>query len=191
MNLKPMSIPVVLLTVFALRTFYAAAAEPVPSGNRGFSAGLYNSVKGFGPAVEFQLKSGSYCDICIIADTYDVFFNEVRQPGIRGSFYYNTNLIKWEQRFCDIELFAGPGVFAGYGRDASREPGFYFTLNANGGFRFVLRPDITFIVSLELGLGLHLGHDNLQSYNKLHLYKYGILNSWMPQLTVLYTFRKR
>ena len=191
MTLKPFLIHLAYILAALLLTESELAAEENSRKSpdvAGFSVGLISSPKGFGPSVEFNAGKFLVCNAYIVVDTYDMIFKEASKPGVRTSFCFNANLQQWEMPFCDIELFAGPGIYAGYGFDSNRSKGFYCALSADGGVRFKLMPDITVILSIEIGCGLHLSKDNSQQFNKLHMYKYGIYNSWIPQVSILYRF---
>lgn len=163
----------------------ASAQEP-----NTLSLGTFHSPKGIGLCLETQKESSSFDSIDIIVDMFGILRGEYSSPGIKATYYRNIILRQFESDGCQADLYAGPGVTAGYVRDI-HEP---FSAVAGmagviGGRLYFNRKRLVVCMEAGLDLALELNRNNRYRNIDLKLYEAGIYHVFYPQIRILYRLK--
>ena len=153
-------------------------------------AGLYNSPKGFGLSFCTERHESSFNTYSAVADLTGVITGEHSAPGIYFNYSRNTVLRSGVKGDALCVLYAGPGVSAGYLRDAGKESyGAMVALSGTLGGRFLFGDRIALDLSINADLGVHLREkDHKGDGIGLFLYKNGLFRTILPQLKIEYRF---
>lgn len=149
--------------------------------------GTFHSPKGFGASLEIDEETSHFISLSAYADLHYVYFGDASTPGFRASYLYNIVLHEHmapEGMRC--QLFIGPGVTAGYGRDRDMRKGFIGGLACAAGARFTFPSRFSVTVGLQADFAAHVDID--QGGTKIGLFEDGLQRSYYPQLTIHYHF---
>ena len=179
----------------------AAALLCVNAGAQRVSAGIFNSIKGFGIQVDSDHFDDFYFDsFTLYADIYGIPTGRSNAPGIKANYTRNFVVKIFEQPNVDLNLFVGPGCTLGFAKDFEtnyyrdfsiplvKNHGAIAALSGTFGCRFEFGRRIILDLSLCLEAGLHIREDEELGNLCVGLYKNGLFHAPYPQLTILTTF---
>ncbi len=168
-------------TVLALVVSGVAAAAQDSSSIR---LGAFQSPKGIGICAEFQSHDGSFDSITFDADMFGIIIGTYSRPGYKATYTHNVIISKYDRGDCRLEVYAGPGLTAGYARDISKTYSTIAGLSGVTGMRFLFSRRVS--VNLEIGadLAFTINKDSRYGMNKLSLYKAGLLHFFYPQIRI-------
>ncbi len=154
----------------------------------GMSLGTFHSPKGFGISIDNVVDSISFNAFTLIADMHGVLTGEHPRPGVKFTYTRNFILRHFDKEYYVVDLYAGPGVTAGYLRDIHKSYGLMAGLSCLAGSRFSFPTN--FSVSIELCADIALEINRNQRYGNvdLSLYKSGLFHAYFPQLKIHYCF---
>ena len=181
--------PYILFVVSLLLSCLCASAQRP-------SAGMYNSVKGFGLSFSLQSEDGEMDVFTAYADIYGIPSGRSKVPGAK--FNYSHQFVFTTLVFNDavLDIYAGPGVTAGYVHD--HESGFFTdydkplllnmgvvgALSGTVGCVFSFSRKLMLDLSWTVEGGIHMRRDETLENIDLKLYKNGLTQAWMPQLVI-------
>ncbi|MBR1872144.1 MAG: hypothetical protein IJ795_02925 [Bacteroidales bacterium] len=151
-------------------------------------AGAVFSPKACGASLAIGMGRG-VTEVRLCADLEKVLRGETPYPGVSASCFMEYNIYEWHpSEDLAIYYFAGPGAMAGYVVDSNLKRGVAAGLAAITGFSFAFTESHICITAGFSGvLGGHLTFTDTHE-NTLRLYKSGLRNAIMPELTVRYMF---
>ena len=182
-NLKPLR-RIAILAVFFLCSAILSAQES--RGERLFW-GTFHSPKGFGFSLETGGESGHFRSISAYADLSAILRGDAYVPGYRTTYLYNIILKDFRRddgMLC--QLFAGPGVTAGYVRDHDLMKGIIGGLAFAAGARFEFPSRFSVTVEFQGDAAVHI-HRHAGGTD-LRMYENGLRRIYYPQLIVSYRF---
>ena len=158
----------------------AAAAQDSAS----IRLGTFHSPKGLGVCAEFQQYPSSFESITFDADIFGIIVGKYSRPGYKFTYTHDMVVDTYDRGDCVLELYAGPGITAGYARDINKTYSTIAGLSGVAGMRFLFERRLS--VNLELGadLAFTINKDNRYGRNNLSLYKTGLLHSFYPQIRI-------
>lgn len=174
-----------LLMAFLLMPMLACEA---PAQERAsFGLGSFNSPKGIGACLEFQEEPSSFDSFDIIADMFGIFNGRYSKPGIKATYCRNIILKQFGHDEYNLDLYAGPGVTAGYVRDIHEPFSVVAGMAGSAGCRLSFDKKKV-IICMELGLDIaaEINRNNRFGNIDLILYKSGIYHAFYPQVRILY-----
>ena len=137
-------------------------------------------------------------DIFLLAgihlETGETLAGRTKMPGAAASFTWNTIFARKESgNGNEIRFFAGPGAAVGYCKDIRIKKteqglqGTYFGLKGRLGMEIVYDRNVNISICVAPVLGLHMARD--MSGNLLaRYYRYGLLQTIMPEIGISYRF---
>ena len=120
------------------------------------------------------------------------FFGKPGPLGFSGSFTSNRIFGRTESRNgTKVIFYAGPGVYAGYGRDHIRKSedhlyGLVLGLQGRLGMNLIYDRNINISVSIAPVIGMHLTRND--AILSMKCYRYGLLRMIMPEIGLKYRF---
>ena len=157
---------------------------------KSLSLGTFHSPKGLGFSIVSQQEEKSFDSLDIIVDTFGLLRGEYSSPGFKATYFRGIILDHRHGEEFDADLYAGPGLTAGYVRDI-HEP-----FSAVAGMSGVVGGRLYFdskrlVICLEAGLDLALEMNRNNRYRNLNLtiYKAGIYHVFYPQVRILYRLK--
>lgn len=153
-----------------------------------FSAGTFHSPKGFGICLEAQSDSLSFDAVSLIADMHGVLTGEHPRPGVKFTYTRNIIIKHFDKEGYFVDLYAGPGVTAGYARDISKPLCFIAGLSGAAGSRFTFSKNLSINVELCADIAIELCRNSIYNTLDLSLYKSGLYHFIFPQLRLHYCF---
>ena len=174
----------------------AFANEPV-------MAGLYSSPKGFGIGVHCDSSPSSFNSFSLHTDSFGFFSERTKDIGFKFNYSYNFILKKHTSDDLTIQLFVGPGATVGFAHDyetsrqfilfggdpLTRNMGFTGCLSFTGGVRILSHLNrLNVCLSTRPELGIHIRKDETFNTNTLSWYIMGMIESFYPELVILYRF---
>ncbi len=162
---------------------WKAPAQEVKS----LSIGTFHSPKGIGLCMELKQESASFDSFDIIADMFGVLNGSHSKPGIKATYCRDIILKHSSHDEYDLDLYAGPGITAGYVRDINEPMSLVAGMSGSAGCRLFF-DSRRVVVYLELGLDLaaELNRNNRFRNVDLTIYKSGILHVFYPQVRLLW-----
>lgn len=157
------------------------------------SIGTSWSFSGIGLTYDQQVKETAFIHIGAKLEMTETFIGRARVPGGSVSFTWNDILGSTTSRNGNrISFFAGAGAAAGYCKDfrVKRKEqiryGSFFGLKGRAGVRieYDRNINITAAVAPVLGMHLYMKDETLM----MRYYRYGLLQTLMPELTISYRF---
>ena len=157
------------------------------------SIGTSWSFTGIGLTYDHLVKETAFVHVGAQLEMPETFLGRARVPGGSASFTWNDIISSTPSRNGNrITLFAGAGAAAGYCRDfrvkrnEQTRYGCFFGLKGRAGFRieYDRNVNITVAVAPVLGMHLYLKDETLM----MRYYRYGLLQTLMPELTISYRF---
>lgn len=154
-----------------------------------YDLGTVHSPKGFGLFYEPVIDEVSFDSFAFIADMYGVLTGQHSTPGFKMTYTRAIIFRTLEKKGMTLDIYGGPGLATGYGRDINAEFSVYAGLHGAVGSRFSF--DRNIILSIEFGgdLALKANRDNRFKSLQLSLYKAGIYHSALPQIKIAYRFK--
>ena len=176
-----------LITCLAAGILFTAGAGEA-CARRFVAAGTLHSPKASGLAFRFDHGDRIY-DLSLAADLYGVLRQPDGKPGCMLSLYYNPILYRTElPEGGALRFFAGPGVSTGWVADSNGGGfGLATTLNADCGLSFDFARQVSAVLSLNAGFGLHAVRGDDGS-SLVRLYRNGLLRALYPEARLLYRF---
>ena len=161
--------------------------------------GIYNSIKGVGLTLQLPSGGSEFDAFTVITEVYGIPTGRTEKAGVK--FNYSHNIIFHQTEFENalLSFYAGPGVSAGYLRDAElgihenhlvplkHKPGFMLALSGTVGSHLHFSRKLSLDISLTADLGIHMRRDETLNSIGLNLYKNGIFQALYPQLSILYS----
>ncbi len=162
---------------------WKAPAQEVKS----LSIGTFHSPKGIGLCMELKQESASFDSFDIIADMFGVLNGSHSKPGIKATYCRDIILKHSSYDEYDLDLYAGPGITAGYVRDINEPMSLVAGMSGSAGCRLFF-DSRRVVVYLEFGLDLaaELNRNNRFRNVDLTIYKSGILHVFYPQVRLLW-----
>lgn len=151
--------------------------------------GYTSSPKSFGVFYSTSNNNSRIANrIAINLDLFDVLNGQSEKPGVNIMYNMTKPFRDWELKSGTmVSFYAGPGVSIGYLKDFQKDFGWLMAVNGSCGFAFCfVKP-----VNIQLGIigefGIHYCGNNVKDTD-IGLYKQGILNAIMPEISVSYRF---
>ena len=178
--------PAVLLLIAAMLLPALAWKAPAQDA-KSLSIGTFQSPKGIGLCMEVWQESTSFDTFDIIADMFGVLNGSYSKPGIKATYCRDIILKHIDHDEYDVDLYAGPGVTAGYVRDIHEPLSLVAGMTGSAGCRLFF-DSRRVVVCFELGLDLaaEVNRNNRFRTVDLTIYKSGILHSFYPQVRLLW-----
>lgn len=157
------------------------------------SIGTSWSFSGIGLTYEQQIKETAFVYVGAQFEMTESFLGRAAVPGGSVSFTFNDIIDSISSRNGNrISFFAGAGAAAGYCKDfrlkrkEQTRPGCFFGLKGRAGFRIEYDRNVNITAAIAPVLGMHLSMKD--ETLMLRYYRYGILQTLMPELTISYRF---
>ena len=151
------------------------------------------SLTGIGFSYERSINERTFVHTGIRLESGEVFIGRHTRPGGSVSFTWNTILSSWESsegnRIC---FFAGPGATIGYckdleiNRDENNQEGTFFGMQGRAGIAIEYPRNISIKICVAPVLGMHLTKGD--EYNMMRYYRYGLLQTILPEINISYRF---
>lgn len=172
-------LPVTLLA--AVLWMGAAYAQPK-------SVGVDWCYSGIALAYEHTVDGrGNFVEICLKAETGEMFNGREERPGASVSFTWNMILEEWTSHDREtVRLFAGPGIAAGFGRDYRTQTGALFGLKGKVGVECLFARGVTVSASIAPVFGQHIVR--LDESIGTRLYRNGLIYGLVPEIGIKYSF---
>jgi hypothetical protein len=165
----------------------ALALEAPAQDSKSLSIGTFHSPKGIGLCLEIQQNRDYFDSFDVIADMFGILNGDYSRPGYKATYCRNIILKHFHHDEYKLDLYAGPGVTAGYVRDIHEPMSIVAGLAGSGGCRLFF-DNKKLVVYLELGLDLaaEINRNNRYKNIDLDIYKSGIMHVFYPQVRILY-----
>lgn len=149
-------------------------------------AGVITSARSFGAVVDIRGRQTT-SRVVICTDLYNVLDGTYPSPGYRAGYYMSFPLITKElSDDCRFAFEAGPGMTAGFVRDAKKDRGVMAGLSGIAAIDLIFKK-ITISCSAMAILGFHLDYRDSNT-GILELYHNGLKEAWMPEISIKYRF---
>ena len=157
------------------------------------SIGTSWSFSGIGLTFDQQIKETAFVHFGAQLEMSETFLGRARVPGASLSFTWNDIIGSTTSRNGNrICFFTGAGAAAGYCKDfrvRRKEQiryGSFFGLKGRAGVRieYDRKVNITVAIAPVLGMHLYIKDETLM----MRYYRYGLLQTLMPELTISYRF---
>ena len=155
-----------------------------------WAGGLYSSPEGFGVSTSWRGSGGDmFYSLESYVDCYDVMYSDAGgRCGVALRFSDNISLKKFSCSSSEAELYAGPGIYAGYVRDRGESlPGPTLAVTGSLGVRFTFRRGVVIDAGLGCALGGHI--DRSGSGAVLQFYTRGLSHALLPRLKIEFPLR--
>lgn len=184
---KPLTIT---LTAIAVLLGIQTHAQPV-------SAGIFNSLKGIGATVELPHGTDEFTSLSAFVEIFGIPTGRCDKPGGKFNFSHNFIFRKYDNDATLFELYAGPGLSAGYMRDfevgkrvdtilkLTDTPGLMAALSGRAGCRFSFEKRIALNLSFTAEFGIHARRDRNVNNINVRMYHNGLLQCLYPELSIL------
>jgi hypothetical protein len=157
------------------------------------SIGTSWSFSGIGLAYEHQMKETSFIHAGAQLEMTEMFLGKTKVPGGSISFTWNDIISCASSRNSNrISFFAGAGAATGYCKDfrlkrkEQTRYGCFFGLKGRAGLRIEYDRNVNITAAIAPVLGMHLSlKDEILI---MRYYRYGLLQTLMPELTISYRF---
>ncbi len=154
---------------------------------RSKAVGSTFSYAGPGLVYEHGIDEKTFAEIQLRMETIPLYDFNRRIPGISASFTWNMIFAGFMSRHGNkVELFAGPGAFAGWSDDVLSRKGLIFGLKGRVGGECRFKRNVSVSISVSPVLGVHLGRSG--SMMTMLLYQSGLLYGIMPEVGIKYAF---
>lgn len=170
----------ILLILLFLTSALAASAQVR-------SAGIFNSVRGIGLAMDFNDRQNSFWTARAWMDISGILQEQTKSPGFKMNASLNIAIRKWENKDCHFTFYAGPGVSGGYVMDL-KQFGAMAALSADTGIRFDFDKKIYLDLYLMIEAGFHIKYDDTLNANVMTWYSNGIFQGFYPCLSIMFNF---
>lgn len=130
---------------------------------------------------------GNFVEICLKAETGEMFNGREGRPGASASFTWNIVLKEWTSRDGErVRFYAGPGLAVGAGRDFKTQNGLMFGLKGKAGFECMFRRGVTVSASVAPVFGQHIVR--LDESIGMRYYRNGLIYGLVPEIGIKYSF---
>lgn len=179
-----------LFTFLAVATISMLTSEKTVSAQdiNSFSLGTFHSPKGIGISMEMNSDSQSFDSLTLLADMHGVLTGEHSSPGIKLVYTRDIIFRHFDKQDYFVDLYAGPGITAGYIRDINEPFSFVAGLSGVAGARFSFLRNLSIDIELCTDLALELNRNNRFRSLNLKIYKSGYYHIFFPQLRIHYCF---
>jgi hypothetical protein len=157
------------------------------------SIGTSWSFSGIGLTYDHQVKETAFVHVGAQLEMTETFIGRARVPGGSVSFTWNDILGSTTSRNGNrISFFTGAGAAAGYCKDFRVKRieqvryGSFFGLKGRAGVRIEYDRNINITAAIAPVLGMHLFRK--EETVMMRYYRYGLLQTLMPELTISYRF---
>ena len=165
------------------------------------SAGIFNSLKGFG--LSFELPSAdenTFTSFNVFADIYGLVTSRTDVPGVRAGADRCRIFSRLSGKDVNFLFYAGTGLCLGYVHDYEtgtyngrkdvlvNNMGFVAALDGRVGCRFLFNRRITIDAAFSADLGVHVRKDENSRNALVRLYKNGIFQLIYPEVKLEYHF---
>lgn len=149
--------------------------------------GTFHSPKGFGAAIENDVRDGVFDSYIAYADFYALLSGKSSTPGFKFSYLHNMVFKEGTMGKLNLgySLFAGPGFTAGVLRDDSLRFGLSGGISGDLGIRVKFPSSFSISLSFQADISALI---KFHEGNTLGLYKYGLYRAYLPQLIIGYSF---
>lgn len=151
------------------------------------------SLTGIGLSYEHFINDITFIGAGIKLESGEVYVGRHNRPGGSVSFTWNTILSSWKSSEGNkISFFAGPGATIGYckdleiNREENNKEGIFFGMQGKAGISIEYPRNICIKICVAPVLGMHLTKGN--EYNMMRYYRYGLLQTILPEITISYRF---
>lgn len=173
-----------LAAIFLSVIFNKAQAQDIHSLN----IGSFHSPKGFGICLEKEYDFSTFDAITLIADMHGVLTGEHPRPGVKMTFTRNIIFKHYDKDGYIIDLYAGPGVTAGYARDIQKPYCLIAGLSGVLGGRFSFPTRLSVNIEVGSDIAIDITRNERMGNIGISLYKSGIYHIVFPQLRIQYSF---
>ena len=151
------------------------------------SAGMFNSVRGFGISLDYAAGSDILNSYMLYADTFGVYHGKYRDAGVKLVYLHYNRLTSFGSDSCEFDVVLGPGASTGYARDRDSDR-FGYLLTAD--IALAIRAKYGRNIDLELGTFTELGFITGESGGnfQLRMYDNGLYQSLLPFLKIMIRF---
>ena len=165
----------------------ACLAVHINASAGGLSAGLFNSVKGFGFSIDYNASEDILNSYTVYADVYGMYSGVSHNAGIKFVYLHYNRLSQLESTHARYDIFLGPGSSTGYVRDLGAEK---YGLILTADLAVALRVYFSRNLELELATIAELGFSYGESDNKsqLDIYANGLMQALQPTLKIMVRF---
>lgn len=151
------------------------------------SVGCTFCFAGTGITYEYDMGKGSFVELQLRAETSSMFIYDRPLPGLSASFTWNMIFASMKSRNGNtINLFAGPGLAAGAVEDMKAARGLFFGLKGRIGGECEFQRKVNISICLSPVIGAHFR--KREGMMTMLPYRFGLLNSIMPEVGVKYAF---
>ena len=176
--------------ILILTAFLSFLAQAEAQDN---ALGTSWSLTGIGFSYERSINERTFVHTGIRLESGEVFIGRHTRPGGSVSFTWNTILSSWESSEGHrISFFAGPGATIGYckdleiNRDENNQEGTFFGMQGRAGIAIEYPRNISIKICVAPVLGMHLTKG--EEYTMMRYYRYGLLQTIMPEINISYRF---
>lgn len=153
------------------------------------SVGVNWCYSGIGLAYEHTVDGrGNFVEICLKAETGEMFNGREEWPGASASFTWNMVLKEWTSHDGErVRLYAGPGLAAGFGQDYRMQKGALFGLKGKVGVECLFKRGVTVSASIAPVFGQHIVR--LEESIGTMFYRNGLIYGLVPEIGIRYSFQ--
>ncbi|MDO5442661.1 MAG: hypothetical protein Q4G10_03225 [Bacteroidia bacterium] len=151
-----------------------------------FTIGTFHSPKGFGACAEFPIDSASFNAFTVIADMHGVLTGEHPRPGVKMTYTRDIVIKHFDKDGYTVDMYAGPGLTAGYARDIKKPYSIIGGLACVAGSRFSFSTKLIVNIEVCADIALDLTRNPRNGNINLSIYKSGIYHTIFPQLRIQY-----
>ena len=176
--------------LFAVLILPVLACQASAQECNSLNLGTFHSPKGIGLCLDVQQESTSFDSFNVLCDLFGILRGEYSRPGVKATYYRGIILKHRDRGDFSSELYAGPGVTAGYVRDIHEPLSLVAGMAGVAGYRMYFNGK-RLTISLESGidLALELNRNNRYKKTDLKLYQAGIFHVFYPQVRILYKIK--
>lgn len=176
------------LSLLTALFFVPALALKAPAQDfKSFSLGSFQSPKGIGASFEIQKEPNFFDSYDIITDMFGILKGDYSRPGFKATYCRGIILRQFIHDEYTADLYAGPGVTAGYVRDIHEPFSLVAGMTGAAGCRLYF-DSRRLVVHIELGVDLAAEFNRNNRFKRIDLdiYKSGLLHFFYPQVRLLY-----
>ena len=183
--------------ILLMMTFLLSSSALLSLQARTKSIGATFSYTGISVSHEsYTSHENSFLDLTLKAEFNEFTAGRSSYPGISASVTWNSMLKRWlTQEGVGINLYLGPGVTIGYGKDhkgaenaasGQSSDGFFFGIMGRAGVECEFSRNINLTVSFTPVLGSHIIYNN--GLVSMKWYRNGLYYALVPEIGIKYRF---
>lgn len=164
--------------------------------------GFFNSPKGFGLSLQIDNNAGDEIrTFNLYTDTYGFLSARTNKVGAVFSYTHNYIFRTWDFSYSRLSFYAGAGFLGGYVHDfeygffsggdkrlLTKDMGIAIALDCNAGLGFDFDRGISLDLSYNLAPGVFIHERRDTGEILVGMYKLGIFQILIPQLSIYYRF---